>query len=156
MGEVPSRGRGGQRRGRSAVVAVVVVSHGNLAGALLGTAEMIAGRCPNALALELGPDESPEVFHRRLLGALAKGDNGEPREWVILTDLLGGTPHRVAAMVRDEMPNPRACAVVSGANLAMVVDALLSCDGETDARSLALHVASTGLQQVRGGAEAFQ
>jgi mannose/fructose-specific phosphotransferase system component IIA len=137
------------------VVTVVVVSHGNLAGALLSTAEMIAGECPNASALELGPDESPEAFRRRLLAALTGGENGRPGEWLILTDLLGGTPHRVAATVRDDVPDPKLCAVVSGVNLAMVVEALLSCEGEMDAESLALHVASTGLQQVRGSVPAL-
>ena len=132
------------------MVAVVVVSHGNLAGALLRTAELIAGECPNALALELGPNESPEAFHKRLLVALKAERDSRPGEWLVLTDLLGGTPHRVASMVRDGLPNPRACAVVSGVNLAMVVDALLSCDSETDAEGLARHVASVGLHQVRG------
>jgi mannose/fructose-specific phosphotransferase system component IIA len=132
------------------MVAVVVVSHGNLAGALLSTAEMIAGECANASTLELGPDESPAAFHKRLLATLKTERDGLPDEWLMLTDLLGGTPHRVASMVRDELPNPRACAIVSGVNLAMVVEALLSCDSETDAEGLARHVASAGRQQVRG------
>lgn len=132
------------------MVGVVVVSHGNLAGALLSTAELIAGECSHATALELGRDEAPEAFRKRLLAALQTPDGGRPTEWLVLTDLLGGTPHRVASMVRDELPGPDACAVVSGANLAMVVDALLSCEGDMDAKRLARHVASTGLQQVRG------
>ena len=136
------------------MVGVVVVSHGNLAGALLSTAELIAGECPNASALELGTDESPEAFRKRLLAALEVREEGLPTEWLVLTDLLGGTPHRVASMLRDELPSPEACAVVSGVNLAMVVDALLSCEGEADAQGLARHVASAGLQQVRGSVPA--
>lgn len=132
------------------MVAVMVVSHGNLAGALLSTAEMIAGECPNAFALELGPDESPEAFYRRLLVALKAESDGRPGEWLVLTDLLGGTPHRVASMVRAGLPHSGTCAVVSGVNLAMMVDALLSCDSATDAEGLARHVALVGLQQVRG------
>ncbi|HHX45321.1 MAG TPA: hypothetical protein GX714_15235 [Chloroflexi bacterium] len=130
------------------MVGVVVVSHGNLASALLSTAELIAGACPNAHALELGTDEAPEAFRERLLSSLTTGDDA-PAEWLVLTDLLGGTPHRVASMLSEELPRPKACVVVSGVNLAMVVDALLSCEGHTTARDLALHVASVGLQQVR-------
>ena len=130
------------------MVAVVVVSHGNLAEALLRTAEMIAGGCPHACALELGADESPEGFRRRLVGVFcAEAPDGEG-QWLVLTDLLGGTPHRVAMMVRAELPDPDACAIVSGANLAMVVEALLSCRAQTDAKSLARHVALLGRQQV--------
>lgn len=136
--------------GEVPVVGVVVISHGNLAGALLSTAEMIAGECPLASAVQLGVDEAPEALRARLLGAMRTTEDGEPGEWLLLTDLLGGTPHRVASMVRDELPRPEGCVVVSGVNLAMVVDALLSCEGGSDARSLARHVASTGLQQVRG------
>ncbi len=132
------------------MVGVVVVSHGNLAGALLSTAELIAGQCPNASALELGMDEAPEAFRARLLAAIRAAEDGKPTEWLVLTDLLGGTPHRVASMLRDDLPRPEGCAVVSGVNLAMVVEALLSCEGEADAEGLARHVASTGLQQVRG------
>lgn len=132
-----------------AVVGIVVVSHGNLAGALLGTAELIAGRCPYARALELRTDEAPESFRQRLLDAITVDEDG-PTEWLVLTDLLGGSPHRVATMLRDDLPRPESCAVVSGVNLAMVADALLSCEGDVDARGLAVHVASTGLQQVRG------
>jgi len=132
---------------------VVVVSHGNLAGALLATAEMIAGGHPRALALELGRDESPEAFRQRLLGALHTEDDGEPGGFLLLTDLLGGTPHRVATLLREDLPDPAACAVVSGVNLAMVVDALLSCEDAEDAESLARHVASVGLQQVRDSVE---
>lgn len=132
------------------MVGVVVVSHGNLAGALLSTAELIAGECPHASALEMGRNEAPEAFRERLLAALKASDDGGPTGWLVLTDLLGGAPHRVAAMLRDALPSPDAYAVVSGANLAMVVDALLSCEGDMDARGLARHVASTGLQQVRG------
>lgn len=131
------------------MVGVVVVSHGNLAGALLSTAEMIAGACPCASALELGTDEAPEAFRERLLAALTPVGGGPRGEWLVLTDLMGGTPHRVAALIRDDLPDPRACAVVSGANLAMVVDALLSCEGDMDAETLGRHVASIGLQQVR-------
>jgi len=132
------------------VVGVLVVSHGNLAGALLRTAESIAGECPYAWAVELGMDEAPEAFRERLLAAMRRTDEGAPDEWLLLTDLLGGTPHRVATILCDDLPRPKTCAVVSGVNLAMVVDALLACQEASDAASLALHVASTGLQQVRG------
>ena len=64
----------------------------------------------------------------RVVGASAEGpapeDDGEPGGFLLLTDLLGGTPHRVATLLREDLPDPAACAVVSGVNLAMVVDAL--------------------------------
>lgn len=135
------------------MVAVVVVSHGNLASALLATAEMIAGGNPRAVAVELGPDEAPEGFRQRLLAALRTDEEGTPGGWLLLTDLFGGTPHRVASLLREDLPDPELSAVVSGASLAMVVDALLSCEGAEDAASLARHVASVGLQQVRDSME---
>jgi len=145
---------GGPRGGRCAVVAVLVVSHGSLSTALLRTAEMIAGECPHAVALELGADESPEGFRGRLEAALAAGLEGGDGQSLMLTDLLEGTPHRVATKVSEGLTKPRGCAVVSGVNLAMVVDALISCASERDAQSLARRVASIGIQQVGGSLRA--
>ena len=62
------------------MVGVLVASHGNLAGALLRTAESIAGECPYAWAVELGMDEAPEAFRERLLAAMRRTDKGAPDE----------------------------------------------------------------------------
>ncbi len=105
---------------------IVLTAHGALAHGLLAAAELICGPLPNVVAVPLEAADSPESFGDRLRAAM--GDPAEPV--LVLTDLRGGTPHNVACtVVRD---HPRA-ALVSGINLAIVIEAATSLESLDDA-----------------------
>ena len=114
---------------------IVVAGHGDLAAALVAAAEMICGRIPDLHAVDLQPADSPESFGERF-GA-ACGDPAEPV--LVLTDLVGGTPHNVAlaALRRRE-----SAVLISGVNLAVLVEAAMSMDA-LDAGAVA-RLVSTG------------
>ncbi len=104
---------------------IVVAAHGELASGLVAGARLICGELHHVQAIGLQPDESPESYAERL--AAACGEPGQPL--LVLTDLVGGTPHNVAfALVRR-----RASAfLVSGVNLAVLIEAATSMDALDD------------------------
>lgn len=103
---------------------IVVAAHGDLAGALLATAQLICGQLTDVLAVGLRPDDSPETFNDRLIAAAGDPD----RPLLILTDLAGGTPHNVAFAATRGLPK---ATLISGVNLAVLIEAAM-CDDALD------------------------
>jgi len=113
---------------------IVVVGHGDLAGALVATAEMICGPLPDVHAVGLLPSDSPESFSERFLETA-----GDPAgRLLILTDLVGGTPHNVALAATRRLPR---ALLISGVNLAVLIEAAMSTDA-LDGESVERLVAS--------------
>ncbi len=102
---------------------IVVVSHGRLARAMLESAGMICGDLEDTTAVDLQPGETPEALGVQIEAAL--GHDGRPA--LLLTDLLGGTPHNVAALTCAQARGTgRVVACVSGANLGVLLEAATS------------------------------
>jgi mannose/fructose-specific phosphotransferase system component IIA len=100
---------------------IVVAAHGDLAGALLSTAELICGRLDDVRAVGLLPTDSPESYSERFMEAA-----GDPAaQLLILTDLVGGTPHNVALVATRRLPR---AVLISGVNLAVLIEAAMSTD----------------------------
>ena len=99
---------------------IVVAAHGELADAFVSAAQLICGVLHDLHAVGLRPDDSPESFAERL-STVAGGDG----PLLILTDLVGGTPHNVALTIARRLP---AATVISGVNLAVLVEAATSTD----------------------------
>ncbi len=100
---------------------IVIVGHGKLPAALLSSAELICGPIESITALGLHGHETPEHFGDALRDAIGT----DPRPVLILSDLLGGTPHNVATAiaVRD-----RRVTCISGVNLGMLVEAVVGLE----------------------------
>jgi len=103
---------------------IVVAAHGDLADAFVSAATLICGVLHDLVAVGLRPDDSPESFGERLTDAIA----GEGPV-LILTDLVGGTPHNVALSLARRLP---AATLISGVNLAVLVEAATSTDALDD------------------------
>lgn len=100
---------------------IVVAAHGDLADALLSTAELICGRLDDVHAVGLLPTDSPESYAERFMAAA-----GDPSgRLLILTDLMGGTPHNVALAATRRLPGS---VLISGVNLAVLMEAATSID----------------------------
>ena len=99
---------------------IVVAAHGELADAFVSAAQLVCGVLHDLHAVGLRPEDSPESFADRL-SAVATGDG----PILILTDLVGGTPHNVALTLARRNP---AATVISGVNLAVLVEAATSTD----------------------------
>jgi mannose/fructose-specific phosphotransferase system component IIA len=100
---------------------IVVAAHGGLADGFRASAEMICGPLPDLETVGLDPSDSPEAFRDRLVAAVGDPD----RPVLILTDLLGGTPHNVALAASRRLPR---VVVVSGINLAVLIEAAMTME----------------------------
>ncbi|MCO5101670.1 MAG: PTS sugar transporter subunit IIB [Burkholderiaceae bacterium] len=101
------------------MIGVLVVSHEPFGSALIRCTRHVFGRLPAQLAaLDVVPDENPETALRCGRELLARINDGSGA--VVLTDVFGATPSRIAAQlaVRDRVR------VVAGANLPMLLKAL--------------------------------
>ena len=98
------------------MIGILVVSHEPLGTALLHCTRHIFGRMPPQLAaLDVIPDEDPEQAHdaaRELLKRINDGTGA-----IVLTDLFGATPARIAARLAE----PQRIAVIAGVNLPLLV-----------------------------------
>ncbi len=98
------------------MIPVLVLTHGDLATALLNAARMIDSHLTeSSLALSLPWDIDSDEASRRLKQALRELDQGEGI--LILTDMFGGTATNVALPFLD----PNRVEVVTGTNLPMLV-----------------------------------
>jgi mannose/fructose/sorbose-specific phosphotransferase system IIA component len=116
------------------VYRIVVAGHGDLADAFVSAASMICGQIDDLHAVGLRPDDSPESFTERLSAACGPADD----PLLVLTDLVGGTPHNVAMAVVRRRPS---AALISGVNLAVLIEAATSTDAldaDTQERLVAL------------------
>lgn len=123
------------------MINIVVVSHGNLSEQLIKSSEMIAGEAENLFALTLQPGDKPEDFMQKVDDTMGKiGDE----ETLILIDILCGTPYNITA--RQVLKDNVEC--VTGANLPMLIEAILSRDGMT-VSELAETITSVGADSVK-------
>jgi len=101
------------------MIGVMVVSHEPLGTALIHCTRHIYGRLPVQLAaLDVIPDEDPDQAYSAAIELLARINDGSGV--IVLTDLFGATPSRIAA----RLAQPHKVVVLAGVNLPMLVKAL--------------------------------
>lgn len=103
---------------------VMLVSHGELSKAILQSAEMICGEQPDVVTHCLYSEDSPESLKERLEATL---DSWAGEDILVLTDIRSGTPFNVICSMMEH----RVFRHISGMNLAMVIEALLSSEFAT-------------------------
>lgn len=127
------------------MIQTLILTHGNLAEALLDTAHAIVGELEGLHALSLDWNEPGDVLQERVAQVLRRLDQGEGV--LILTDLYGDTPSNLALSVLD----PGHVEVVTGVNLPMVLR--LGCLGAhaMGVDELARWIQQKGKQGIRIG-----
>jgi mannose PTS system EIIA component len=122
---------------------VVVLAHGPLARSLVDTARMIIGECEGLLPLALEEGEAPAALQQRLADVLARHAIDRPA--LLLVDLFGGSPSTIAAqaLIEHDAAVEAAVAVVTGVNLPMLLETLMSRKGK-DVQALAELAAQSG------------
>ena len=126
-------------------VAVVVVTHGQLATELLNSAEMIVGDLPHFAAVSIGwhedVDQARDEIGRaieRVRGHVETAD--APSGVIVLTDMFGGTPSNlgVTFLEKDRVE------VITGVNLAMLIKLARPSAKEMDLLTLAREMRDDG------------
>jgi len=97
------------------MIGILIVTHMELAEALMGVWDLIQGRQEGIVAVSLDPNAPPEVSRQQIQRGLAQvnGGNGV----IILTDMLGGTPSNLTLSFLQE----DRVEVVTGVNLPMLM-----------------------------------
>ncbi len=111
-------------------IGVVIVGHGDLGQALVGSASLILGEQTNIAAVSLSPQDNLESCHSALMNGIEQLDTSQGL--IVLADLFGGTPCNAAALGQRERPYP----VVAGVNLPMLLEVLLNRDSVASADEL--------------------
>jgi len=107
------------------MIGVVVVSHGELAEALLSAMQMIMGEQEQVTAVPFRFGVTPESLRDTVVQAIESVDVGEGV--ILLADLFGGTPARVIS----EQVLLRGIPAVSGVNLPMLLEVCAMRRGAT-------------------------
>ncbi|MBM4294761.1 MAG: PTS sugar transporter subunit IIA [Deltaproteobacteria bacterium] len=97
------------------MIGFLIVTHKDLAEALMSVCDLILGRQEGIQALSLDPDAAPGVSQQQIQRALAQANNGHGV--IILTDMLGGTPSNLTLPFLQEGK----VEVVTGVNLPMLM-----------------------------------
>lgn len=110
---------------------IILVSHGEFAKAALTSAEMIAGKQEDVIALGLQEDTSLEAMEEAIWDAYMQLQK-RCSDVIILCDIYGGTPFN--AISRNLLKGMRSIAY-TGLSLPLVIDLLLSRDLQHEAIS---------------------
>jgi mannose/fructose/sorbose-specific phosphotransferase system IIA component len=122
------------------IIPIIVAAHGDLAQALYGSAELIAGAQEGVICLGLPPGGNLQAFSAQLAAALASSPSA-----LVLVDMQGGTPWNVAVRLAAPRSGVR---VVSGVSLPMLLEVLLARAGQ-DVDALAQLAVDTGVRAVQ-------
>jgi len=99
----------------------LIVSHGEFAGGIKSALELITGPAPEVMVLQAYVDENKTV-EEEVAAVLA----GEDAEWVVFTDLLGGSVTNQVLRVAAEAGMASSVHVVAGINLPLVIEVVMS------------------------------
>jgi PTS system mannose-specific IIA component len=117
-------------------VGVVIAAHGDLAGALRRSAEMIVGEQDGVVTVNLDPHDNLENMQTAIREAIRQADQGSGV--VVLIDVFGGTPSNAAALCLAERRFP----LISGVNLPMLLEVFMSRASLSQAELGAMALAS--------------
>ncbi len=128
------------------MIGVLIVTHRELAEALISVCDLIMGRQEGMLAVSLDPSESPETSMEQIKTGLTQVNNGNGV--IILTDMLGGTPSNLSLSFLQEGK----VEVVTGVNLPMLMK-LAHLRETKDLREVASALRHSGQQGITVASE---
>lgn len=139
-----------QKRGVKAMKYLIMVSHGRFAEGVKTSLEMFAGDANDRVfALCLHNGKSADDFKKEVENFLDKHNFKDDDEFVILADIIGGSPLTTFLNVFSARGYLDRAVVLGGMNFTMALTATVSLDTmDKDAiAKAALNEASTAIQQ---------
>lgn len=127
---------------------IVIAAHGNMAKAMLESAELIVGKQEKVETLGLNHGDSIDEFSRRLEEGIEKyKDEGV----LILLDFYGGTPFNTSAVVINKFAKECELECLTGVNLPMLLELFLNRDTMKlkDLKNLCTQVGMSGIKDVK-------
>ena len=108
-------------------IRIILVSHGNLAKAMLENVEMLMGPQENIGAYSLMRNENPDDFMTLLRNEISL--HGKENV-IFISDLMNGTPCNILMMMTRDYPD---LYHITGMNLAMVIGCITARSDHPDA-----------------------
>lgn len=130
------------------MINILIISHGELAKALLHTAEVIIGRQNGVETLHLSQEESLATLCQRTGDVLESFRDTDGI--LVLTDMLGGTPCNASL----PFSTTHRVEIVSGVNLYMLISAMVNRK-TLSLEDLARKVISDGQKNIANAKEIF-
>ena len=131
------------------MIGVLIVTHRELAEALISVCDLIMGHQEGMVAVSLDPSEAPETAMGQIKTSLSQVNNGSGV--IILTDMLGGTPSNLSLSFLQEGK----VEVVTGVNLPMLMR-LVHLRETKDLREVASALRQSGQQGITVASEVLQ
>jgi PTS system N-acetylgalactosamine-specific IIA component len=103
------------------MIGLLISGHGEFASGLQSSIQLIAGEQENMEYVDFVATDSTEDLEQKVRQALTRLQ--ECTEILILCDLVGGSPFKVAATISVNEPN---IAVIGGTNLPMAIEVSLT------------------------------
>ncbi|WP_165626402.1 PTS sugar transporter subunit IIA [Streptococcus equi] len=108
------------------MISITVIGHGHFASGIVSSLELIAGKQEGITAIDFTAEMTAADVHERLSAVL------QPKaQALVLCDLLGGTPFKIAATLMEEL-SETTLDVLSGLNLAMLMEAVFARQEQLD------------------------
>ena len=106
------------------MLSIILTGHGGFATGLEKAMKQILGEQPQIMAIDFPESSSTALLTSQFEQALSLLDESEGL--VFLTDLLGGTPFRVASTLAMQKPERE---VITGVNLQLLLEMVLEREG---------------------------
>lgn len=103
---------------------IILCGHGGFASGMEQAMKQIIGAQPQFIAIDFPESSSTALLTSQLERAIAALDARQ--DIVFLTDLLGGTPFRVASALAMQQPGRE---VITGTNLQLLLETVLEREG---------------------------
>lgn len=104
---------------------LVIVGHGRFPDGILSPLELLIGRSEDILGVCFPVGMGEEELEKKIIAAIERF--GVCSEVIVLTDVMGGTPFKMAVKVALQRKNLR---VVAGINLPFVLELAVELEGE--------------------------
>jgi PTS system mannose-specific IIA component len=128
------------------MIGILIVTHKELAEALMNVWDLIIGRQEAIEAVSLDPNAPPEVSRQQIQRGLSLVNNGNGV--IILTDMLGGTPSNLTLSFLQEGK----VEVVTGVNLPMLMK-LTNLRDQDNLQEVALALKQSGQKGIAVASE---
>lgn len=106
------------------MVHIIIATHGSFADGLMSSIELIAGQQDGITTINFVKEMSTEDLREEFLRVI---EETGVREYLIMTDLAGGSPYNVSALLSTERKDIE-IRVISGVNLPMMLEIVFSRD----------------------------
>lgn len=122
------------------MLGIIVTGHGHFAKGLVHAGRMIAGDLEHVVSIVFEENQSLQAYQDSLGSAISQA-HAKYGGLLVLTDLKGGTPFNTAVIQSVNFDN---IAVMTGANLPMLIEGAMLAQFSEDAHALGQQLIEVG------------